>query len=172
VEEHVIDETADLEVWSLRTQKGEAQALRESIIQAASVDGAELLVLRGDMVFGADQIRSALYHAKMSIRAGTNSSESLAMETLLYASGERQLSTAIDKMSVDQETEEVAIAKLASGRIRGSESWQRMPAMKTDIDRKALARFGISDDELTTQSSAKAYELVLEKVAAVDVMKK
>lgn len=164
--------TNGLEAWLVSTPKGEAQKVMESIVSNAKRAGVEILLLRGDMVFGEDHLRSALYHAKRALKEGSNSSDSLAMETLLYASGERQLSTAIRKMSINDETSEMAIAKLTDRPFQANVSWSPMPRARTDFGKEALARFGISAEELATTDSPRALDLVLERIAAVDVLKK
>jgi tRNA threonylcarbamoyladenosine modification (KEOPS) complex Cgi121 subunit len=172
MEDPVLEDTKGLEAWLVKTPKGEAQRLMESVVGSAKRAGIEILVLRGDMVLGEDHLRSALYHAKRALKEGSNSSDSLAMETLLYSSGERQLSTAIRKMSINDETSELAIAKLTDMPFRAQESWTPMPILRTDFGKEALSRFGISGEELATTDSSRATDLVLERIAAVDVMKK
>ena len=165
-------ETKDLRAWRMRVSDGRAKEFRDRIVETASRAKGEVLVLRGDLVFGYDHLRSALYHAKRAIRDGRNSSESLAMETLLYASGERQLSTAINKMSVDAGSDEVVVAQLTGWKIIADPSWTPMEGEKVAWKPDDLARFGISREELATVGLEKAVDLVLEKVASVDVLKK
>ena len=165
-------DTRDLRVWLVRVSHGGAKELRNRVIEAGSMAKVEVLVMRADMVFGSDHIRSALYHAKRAIREGRNASESLAMETLLYASGERQLSTAIRKMSVEDGADEVVVAQLTPGPIEEGRSWKPMERMNEGSRAESLARFGVSKEELATVGSAKALDLVLERVASVDVLKK
>lgn len=129
-------------------------------------------MLRSDMVFGSDQVRSALYHAKKAADEGRNASESLAMETLLYASGERQLSAAIKKMSIGSSSSEVAIFQLTSGKLETGESWRPMPSARTDVSCDDLARFGVTREELATAKDGHEKDIVLEKVASVDILKK
>ncbi len=165
-------DTSDLKVWSVKVPGGGAKRLRDRIVESASKAKVEVLVLRADMVFGSDHIRSSLYHAKKAMTEGRNASESLSMETLLYASGERQLSSAISKMSVDERCDEVAIAQLTPGTLDSDPSWRPMDRIKEKPDGKDLAGFGISREELATVDPGRALELVLEKVASVDVLKK
>lgn len=165
-------ETKDLRAWLVKVPDGRAEELRDRLVEASSGTKAEVLVLRADMVFGSDHLRSALYHAKRALREGRNASESLAMETLLYASGERQLSTAIKKMSVDASSAEVVVAQLTKGQIDSDISWIPMDRVKVEWKHVDLAGFGISREELGTVGPERALELVLEKVASVDVLKK
>ena len=131
-----------------------------------------MLVVKGELVFGSDHMRSALYHARKAIEKGRNSSDSIAMETLLYSSGERQLSSAIRKMSVDGETESVAVVLLSGPGLKPGGDWEEIPRTPPAVDMARLKKFGISDRELETVSRDRAVELVMERVAAVDILKK
>lgn len=166
------DVSKALEAWSVRLRKGEAPVLKDAIVARAGSGGSEVLVIDGAMVFGKDHLRSALYHATRAMHEGTNSSQSISMETLLYASGERQLSAAIKKMSVSEDTEELVVARLTKDAFEPEPSWTIMPEMPGEVDIERLKSFGISSEELDTVDRGKAHELVLERVAAVDITKR
>ena len=172
MEDQIERATAEVRAWTMRVKKGEAERLMKEISEAARVSSSEVLVIKGELVFGLDHVRSALYHARKAIEEGRNASESIAMETLLYSSGERQLSSAIKKMSVDGETENVAIVRLHGAGVKPGDNWVEMPRRPRAVDTAELRRFGISDRELETVSREKAVELVMERVAAVDILKK
>jgi len=165
-------DTSDLRVWLVKVPARGAKELRDRVVARATKAKVEVLVLAADVVFGSDHLRSALYHAKRAICEGRNASESLSMETLLYASGERQLSTAITKMAVDEGSDEVVVAQLTHGSIDVGESWRPMDRLKGNPQADDLAKFGVTADELATAGAERALELVLERVAAVDIMKK
>jgi tRNA threonylcarbamoyladenosine modification (KEOPS) complex Cgi121 subunit len=93
------------------------------------------------------------------------------METLLYASGERQLSAAIKKMSVSDQTEELVVAQLSGGPLEPLEAWREL-GDTTDLTADRLLRFGVTKTELSTIGERSPLDLVLEKVAAVDILKK
>jgi len=163
--------TMDMTAWSAKLGPGEAESFLDKVVKPATANGVELLVVRADMVFGMDHLRSALYHARRSMQEGRNASDSLAMETLLYASGERQLSSAIKKMSIDEQTEEIVVAKLNEGSFEPVGDWQRLSdSPEGSIER--LVRFGITKEELSTLKGRNPAELILERVAAVDILKK
>ena len=164
--------TDHLLVWTVDLPAGKAPSFLDEMSRMASAKGIEILVVRADMVFGADHIRSALYHAKKSMDEGRNSSSSLAMETLLYASGERQLSSAIKKMSAGIEAERVVVAQLTPGALEVRGDWKPIGPSEPGTQLGRLREFGVSEEELRTLSGKDGAELVLEKVAAVDVIKK
>ncbi len=172
MEDHASALSMHIRGWSASVKKGEAQRVMSEIVANASGGRADVLVLKADMVFGLDHIRAAYFHAKEAAGAGRSASESITMETLLYASGERQLGTAIKKMSVDQSTEVMAIVLLAGESFEPSPEWTALPDRETEPSTDRLKRFGISEQECSTVAPGKATELVLEKVAAVDVIKK
>ncbi len=163
--------TNDLRAWTVRTKRGHAKTLMDKILASISSSDVQVLVARADAVFGFDHLRSALYHARRAMEGGTNSSDSLAMETLLYASGERQLSTAIKKMSVNAQTEELVVAQLAGHPIGPEEDWRKLD-VATGLTADRLLRFGLTKTELATIGNRSPLELVLEKIAAVDILKK
>lgn len=170
--DEVEEATMGLRVWTASVPKGQAEDLLRRVTAVGRSAGADVLVMKGEHVFGSDHVRTALYHARRAIRERTNASDSVAMETLLYSSGERQLSSATKKMSVDKDTEEVAIISLAGTGLRPEPGWEEMPRTPKSVDRTRLIRFGITDRELTSVSPERAVELVLERVAAVDIVKK
>lgn len=158
-------------VWAREAAEGEAKPLMEDLLARAALSGSEVLVIDGDMVFGADHVVSAHSHAAKATAEGRNASDSLAMETLLYASGERQLSSAIRKMAVGDRTRRVVLAVL-KGPFEPGEGWSPLAPTEPACDRARLARFGITEAEMSTVREDRLPELVLERVAAVDVIKK
>jgi len=160
-----------LRAWTIRTERGRAKTLMAKILAGKDLTNTQVLVARADMIFGMDHLRTALYHAERAIEEGTNSSDSLAMETLLYASAERQLSTAIRKMSVSDQTEVLVVAQLAGGPLEPDEAWQELDDT-TGLTADRLLRFGVTKTELSTIGERSPLELVLERVAAVDILKK
>ncbi|HIH02159.1 TPA: hypothetical protein HA259_08895 [Thermoplasmata archaeon] len=159
-------------VWTIEVERGDAKDVMDSIISRAAESGATVLVLDGRMVFGSDHVASAAFHARRAIAEGRNASDSLLMETLLYASGERQLSSAIGKMSVSESTTCVALALLSGERFDPGEDWREMNRKPSEPDLESLRRFGVGAEEMTTVGPERASELVLERVAAVDIIKK
>lgn len=170
MEESIEEATKNLRAWIVKVEPGQARPLLERMSKKAVGEARDVLIANADMVFGMDHLRSALYHAKKAMVEGTNASDSLVMETLLYASGERQLSTAIRKMSVGNETTETIVAVL-HGRVDPTEGWVELPDVPAHSSRERLERFGITEEELRT-FEGRLEELVLEKVASVDVLKK
>jgi tRNA threonylcarbamoyladenosine modification (KEOPS) complex Cgi121 subunit len=158
--------------WSVAVPEGTAQRFLEDQVAVAKERRVDLLVLRGDLVFGQDHIRAGLHHARKAIREGTNSSDSLTMETLLYVSGERQLGSAIKKMAVGPSTTDLVVTQLSPGDYPEGDGWSVLPTVRAPADWYALVRFGITEEELATVPQEKWTDLVLERVAAVDITKR
>ena len=161
-----------LDSWLAHVMEGKAKLLKDELLESAETVGADILVLRGDMVFGPEHIASAAYHAKKAFDEGRNSSDSLAMETLLYASGERQLSSAIGKMGVDDRTSEVVVVRLSGDTFVPEEGWIPLQEAGAEAIHERLLMFGISHEELSTVPEERWPDLVLERVAAVDLIKR
>lgn len=160
-----------LKAWRSVVDPGAAPELMREILKKASVAGAEVLVVDGARVFGLGHLDSAVFHARRAIDEGRNSSDSVAMEALLYASGERQLNSAIAKMGVTEETTEVVAAFLSDEGFDMGVGWEVLPSTWS-LDNDRLVAFGITEQELGTVGPERRSELVLEMVAAVDLLKK
>ncbi len=138
-----------------------------------------------EVVFGSDHLISATKHAQRAFKQGTNATNSLPLEILLYAAGERQIQKAIKKIGVKRGKQKIAFVLIDSKKNAGGK--QRYNAIITDLLRlfhlvrdddvldgsiDTLHRFGIKDLEIHTIPERKYGDLILEKIALVDVIKK
>jgi KEOPS complex subunit Cgi121 len=138
-----------------------------------SVKRGEVLALDADMVCGREHLESAVEHAYRAFDRGTNSSNNMMMETMLYSSGERQISKAQEKMSVKTGSDRVALVLFGARKdevlqIAGLEEDESV----LECTGSKLARFGIEPRELEAVPSEKAIDLVLERVAFVEILKR
>ncbi len=129
------------------------------------------VALDADMVCGREHIASAIEHARRAFKRGTNTARSLELEVVLYAAGETQLSVAIDLMDV--RGDKVALV-VFEGQV--DELLQEMELSRDDSviapeTSKAL-RLGVPRTMLDTVGENRAQDLVLEKVALVDLEKR
>jgi len=135
-------------------------------------------------IYNIDHLISASAHAKRAFDQGTNATNSLALEILLYAAGERQIQKAIKKIGVRKGKQRIAF-------LFTDEKNQKRNRHPDDIiikrllhtfhltldntvlqgDRTTLKRFGITTQELSTIPEGKYGDLILEKIALVDVIK-
>jgi tRNA threonylcarbamoyladenosine modification (KEOPS) complex Cgi121 subunit len=158
--------------WDVRVREGEAERFMQDQVAVAKGLGIDILVLRGELVFGTDHLEAGVLHARRAADEGRNASDSPAMEALLYISGERQLSSAIKKMGVGPSTTHLVVAQLSPGAFPAKEGWMPLPRMRPDADPGDLLAFGVTPAETATVPEGRSAELVLEKVASVDITKR
>jgi KEOPS complex subunit Cgi121 len=136
------------------------------------------------VIYGKDHLISAATHAKRAFQQGTNATNSLALEILLYAAGERQIQKAIQKIGVKKGKQQIVFILIDSlnrkrkGNLNKGVVQRLLKTFHLTIeenalkgDRNTLKRFGIPNRELSTIPVEKYGELILEKVALVDVIK-
>lgn len=154
-----------------RIVRGESEAL----LAKASALEEDVLLMDADMVCGADHIFSAVLHARRAFERNSNSSKTLGMEVMLYASGERQISKAKRKMGLHPGTERVAVVLLSPegdlGGVLRELGLERDDSLIGCDPGKGEA-FGLGPRELEALGIAYVQELVLEKVAFVDLLKR
>ena len=135
--------------------------------------GIEILLMDADVILGKVHIESALEHASRAFERGTNVASTRMLEVMLYASGERQLSSAIGKMGIKAATTRVAVVN--SGQSRQAEVFESLAIERDDRvlegDTSKLAAFRIPQEEIESVGKEKACDLVLERVARVDLLK-
>jgi len=136
--------------------------------------GKEALCLDADLVCGREHIDSAVMHAERAFNYGTNASDSFAMEVMLYASGERQLSKAMAKMGLKKGPARIAIVSFdgeVTPEMLGKWGLKADPHAISFSVAKA-GHFGIGQKEADSVPPEKLQDLVLERVAFVDVNKR
>jgi len=155
----------------------------KKILDFAQNHSIIIQVFNADMIYGKNHIISSVEHAKRAMNSKTNTTNSLGMEILLYASGERQLKLAIPKMGVKKGQSNIAFVFLSfnkkikvkmidhlSDEILKLLSFYRNDAI-LDGNKSVLKRFGIDETEISTVSKDKYGDLILEKIAMVDIIK-
>lgn len=124
-----------------------------------AVAPAVFQVFDADNVAGWEHLFFAAVNAVKAIEAGSAISRSLAIEVLLYASCQDQISRALDVAGISPSTERVALLVLASGKEAAEGAFGRasealgvaddsileLAAEKTDRIKKT---FGVTDPEL------------------------
>lgn len=132
--------------------------------------------LDADVIYGKDHLVSALQHAKRAFEQGKNATKSLAMEILLYASGERQIQKSILKVGV--KTGQRNIAFVFDGNLSDDIVETILETLDISRDDKVLEgnidtlkRFGFTQQEIETVPESHYGHLILERIAMVDVIK-
>ena len=137
-------------------------------------------VFDANLIYGKNHLTSAVEHAIRAMNYKTNTTNSLEMEILLYASGERQLKLAIPKIGVKKDNIKIAFVflkdaeRVVSNQIV-DELLEILSLTRDDKvlegDENTLKRFGIKENEIITVTKDKYSNLILEKVAMVDIIK-
>ena len=134
-------------------------------------------VFNADMIYGKNHLISSVEHAVRAIKQKTNTTNSIEMEILLYASGERQLKLAIPKMGVKKGEGNIAFVfknnnisdKIVNEILKKLELERDDKLLEGDIN--TLKKFGITKKEIETVKPDKYGYLILERIAMVDIIK-
>lgn len=137
----------------------------------ARIRGQPLALLRADRVYGRAHLEHAAALAARALAEGRARSADLATETMLYAAGERQVSKAIAFLGVT--AGDVAIAAVAwdeRALDAVAAGWTRDDAVLPG-DARVLDAFGVTPEERAMLPRERWDEIILERVALVDVLK-
>jgi KEOPS complex subunit Cgi121 len=139
-----------------------------------------------DLVYGKSHLISALEHALRAMKEKRNFASTLALETLLYSSGKRQISDAIKCLGIKEgKNKNIALLFVSldlkgfDGELPLNEEVNKLinslglsrtdQVIKGNIEK--LYRFGLTKEELESIPKEKRGDLILERVAMVDVWK-
>lgn len=156
--------------------KGEIHSVELFIKKAQEfVKDLKLLIqfLNADYVLGEEHILSAYEHAKRAFDAKENISKSMAMEILVYVSGEPQIANALDKVGIKDGCERIVLVLDGALDVEGLISHLNLQ-MDNDVlkcTKAKLDNFGIKKQEISAVDKDKITDLILERVAMVDVRK-
>lgn len=160
-------------VVGARGRLSRVEKFMEALQSEAHSVGLEAQAFDADMVFGKDHILSAVHHAERAIEEGTNVASSRMLEILVYASGERQISTALEKVGLKEGKGRMVILALGEGDV--NQLLERLGLERDDSliegQREMLPTFGITEEEVETVLPDRVFDLVLERVALVDIVR-
>ena len=136
-----------------------------------------------DYIYGRDHLESAVMHAERAFCAKTNLAGDPSIEILLYASGERQIKQAIEKLGIKKGMREfgmvVYVPDMNDSRVDPADISAKvlkdLGAVRDDSKleggREVLERFGFTDAEIEGVSESRWGNLILSRVAMVDIIK-
>ena len=153
--------------------KGKVSDPEELYLTLQRMGHGSAAVMNPDKVCGKEHLMSAATHAQRAFERGNNSSSSLGLETVLYASGERQISRALEKMGLIPGSEEVALVLFdldPDDAIEGLGMARDDGVLECTLEK--LRAFGITDEELNAVPRELMCDLVLERVAFVEIIKR
>ncbi len=135
--------------------------------------GLQVQAFDADMVFGEDHILSALEHAERAFHRGSNVASDLMVEVLVYAAGERQISRAMEKMGLKEGAERLVLLAVDEGDVDALLAEVSLVRDDSLVEGNPdhLHAYGITETELKTVPPEKAMDLVLERVALVDILR-
>ena len=129
--------------------------------------------LDADKLAGEGHIRFAVEKAVNSFRKGTNIANDLAKEIMIYASGTRQISRAMRLGIHRGENNIVLVAIGETPDLSVFDEVKPKPVLQYNKPRKKtiMEIFNITEEEIEAVGEEKIPELVLERVALVEVIK-
>lgn len=138
---------------------------------------APLQVIRADRVLGGEHVRSAAFHAARAIREERNHAKSLEVEFVRYLAGERQVKSALEKVGIPADGTQEGVL-VAFGRHRKDALIHFADTLGLDEDdgvleatEAKLVDFGITATQIEATTPERRLDLVLEAVAALDLMR-
>lgn len=153
-------------------------SLEDTLYQARKTGRiAALQVLRADRVVGVDHLTSAAMHAQRAFDEGRNHADDLAVEFTRYVAGERQIRKALDKVGILDGSPAAAVVGLGEKAEDAVAHFLHALGLESDdsvLDAtpEKLRGFGITDAQIEATAPERVTDLVLERVAAVDLMRK
>lgn len=136
-------------------------------------DDVLLQFLDADCVLGKEHIYSAIEHAERAFERGDNICTTKAMEILIYAAGEPQINNALERIGLKDGCERIAVIAQDDLDIEGL--LDHLDLKRDDevleFKEQKLRAFGINEKEISAVEKTKIMDLILERVAMVDVRK-
>jgi KEOPS complex subunit Cgi121 len=141
----------------------------------AARHGVHIILFNASNMAGIAHVRAALHHAFRAVASGSAISNSVEMEAFLYASGSRQCQIGI-RFGVHAGSNDtyLCICPASSGTLEElldfgelcDEDWETLSHEKVNHFREI---FDISDEELAVVGPSRITELILERVALLEV---
>jgi KEOPS complex subunit Cgi121 len=140
-------------------------------------NGVSIVCFNADLMAGKPHVISAMLHALRAMRNGTCISSSFEIEALLYASGSRQCQEGV-KFGVRQGMNRCYLCvypvnpqvwpELSGEMTFSSDDWEPITDEKMEV---LVPLFGITNKEVEVTGKNRIRDLVLERVALLDVNK-
>ncbi len=125
-----------------------------------------------DKIAGEEHIRFAVEKAINSFRTGTAIANDLSKEIMLYAAGTRQINRAV-KLGIHKGENNIVLVAVGNAKLSGFNEIRPAPVLAYNQSKKEalMKAFRITNEELEAVGEEKLPELVIERVALVDVIK-
>jgi len=147
-----------------------------SVIQSiARKNSTHIIFFNADNMAGHRHVKAALDYAQRSFSSGKSISNSFEMEALLFAAGSRQCNVAVSFGIHEQENAVFVCSSPVNGNVWEelsyhmhfvSETWEEITPEKEE---RIRSFFSISPEELAMVGSERIVDLVLERIALLEV---
>jgi KEOPS complex subunit Cgi121 len=165
-----------IQVFGARGEVDDLEGLLKKVTEASDRFAAHIQLVDATKVYGKEHLEMAARKAIRAFKEGRNFAKTLPVEVLLYASGKRQISEAMGFMGVHPGRSQLGIVAIGMKEspvpddLPGLLGLERDDAVLDGTD-QVLDAFGISREARSTVPKERWPELVLEKVAMLDVEK-
>jgi KEOPS complex subunit Cgi121 len=169
----MVEVPEELKTIGLRGKVGSSDELLKAARDLLGDEDVLFQFFNADMILGEEHILSAYEHAKRAFATNRNISQSLAMEILIYVSGEPQIASAIKKVGVSDGCERIVM--VVAGVVDVDGLLEKLNMKRDDevleFSEEKLRTFGIGEKEISAVPQNRRKDLILERVAMVDVRK-
>jgi KEOPS complex subunit Cgi121 len=148
----------------------------QKLKKTAKEKNAVLQALDADKLAGEVHVKFAVEKAVRSFENKRNIAKELAKEIMLYASGSRQISRAM-KLGIHKGLNNLVLVavgdNLDASVFSDLAEIEQKPVLRYDNSKKKalMEAFGITEEEIKAAGEEKIPDLVIERVALLDVLK-
>lgn len=172
-------ETADLgfEIWQVCFQVRDITEFLTWLRDLSQRNNVTVVCFNEGLMAGRTHAISAMLHALRAMKNGTCISASLEIEALLYASGSRQCQDGV-KFGIHQGSNVCYLCispvnpqvwpELSKEMTISTDDWEQVTNEKMNV---LIPIFGITKEEIRVTGDNRIVDLVLERVALLDVIK-
>lgn len=162
-----------MNIFSGRLDVKDVSAVLSDVNKISEKTGSVIVLFDALKTAGTEHIESAANHALRSFKNGKAVARTLPMEILVYASGQRQCSAA-SKFGLHKGENFVYVLILNGDEAAAQSEILKIIEKSDEIsaDAEVLKKeFCITDEELSVVGIDRIKEIVLERVALIDVWK-
>lgn len=164
------------------TQIYDVEDVLRQIKRLAKEKGVILQLVDANRITGKEHLKLASYHAKKAFQQNSQISNSIEIETLLYATGQRQIDKALTLMGITPKTKNVAVVALFPPHkpnlseifqeiislLKGKKS-KKVFNFTSEKERTLIQLFEITSEELKTGST---HDLIIERMGMLELTKR
>lgn len=167
----------DFEIRQVTFEVASTEDFLAKLRDLSNAFGVTIVCFNADMMAGQRHVISAMLHAERAQVTGSCISGSFEIEALLYAAGSRQCQDAV-KFGIHQGLNSCYICirppeptlwtEIFKFMEISSDNWEDLSDKKIQL---LVSLFGITDQEISVSGRGRVKDLVLERVALLEVSK-